>query len=168
MDIFLIITGSILMVLGILGSLLPILPGIPLSYLGIILLHLSSKAEYSWTFLLGWGLAVLIVQVIDYFLPIWGTKKYGGSKLGIWGSTIGLIIGLFVFPPWGMIILPFFGAVAGELTNGKQMQLALKIGFGTFVGFLTGTICKLIIAVVLAFIFFKEVFSILATSFQQI
>ena len=163
MDLFLIIFAGILLVIGLLGSFLPILPGIPLSYLGLILLHLTTYVEYSWSFLIGWGIVVVVIHVIDYLLPIWGTKKYGSSKQGTWGSTIGMLLGLFIFPPWGMILLPFVGAVVGELIAGKSSSVAFKIGFGSFVGFLTGTILKLAIGVVFIYIFLRDIWSIVTT-----
>jgi len=145
MDIFLIILAGILLVLGFLGSILPVLPGTPLSYLGILLLHFTSKVEFSIEFLVLWAILVILVQVLDYLIPIWGTKKFGGSKYGVWGSVLGMIAGLF-FGPLGIILGPFIGAIIGELLAGKASKEAIKAGFGTFVGFLFGTISKLIVA----------------------
>ncbi|MDD4738930.1 MAG: DUF456 domain-containing protein, partial [Bacteroidales bacterium] len=128
-----------------------------ISYLGILLLHFTSMVDYSLAFLIGWAIVVIIVQILDYFVPIWGTKKFGGSKAGSWGSGIGLFLGMFL-SPWGVILGPFVGAVIGELISGKEFSLALRAGFGSFIGFLVGTIMKLIVAVVLGFFFFKELF----------
>lgn len=157
MDYILIIAGAICMIVGILGCFLPILPGPSISYLGVLLLHFTTKSQFSWQFLVFFGVAVVIVQVLDYFLPIWGTKKFGGGSRGAWGSAFGVVAGLFVFPPWGIIILPFVGAVLGELTDGKEFNLALKSGFGSFIGFIGGIIFKLAISCALAFFFFKDV-----------
>ncbi len=165
MDLFLIITAAILIIVGFLGSILPVLPGIPLSYLGIVLLHLTTLIDYSWSFLIGWGIVVVIIQIVDYFLPIWGTKKYGSSKYGTWGSTLGMVLGLFILPPWGMLIFPFVGAVMGELIAGKPSPIALKIGFGTFIGFLAGTVLKLLIGIVFIYIYVRDVWTIVATAF---
>lgn len=145
MDIFLIITAGILLLIGFLGSILPVLPGTPLSYIGIILMHLSSKVEFSTSFLVGWGIAVIAVQLLDYAIPIWGAKKFGGSKYATWGSMIGMILGIF-FGPLGIILGPFVGAFVGELIAGKDKRNALKAAIGSFVGFLLGTISKLIVA----------------------
>ena len=145
MDIFLIVLAGILVIIGFLGCILPILPGLPLSYIGILLLHFSSVAEFSSQFLIGWGIAVIAVQVLDYLIPIWGTKKFGGSKFGIWGSMIGMMVGLFL-GPIGIILGPFLGAVIGELFAGKNNKEAIKAGFGAFVGLILGTISKLIVA----------------------
>lgn len=145
MDIFLIILAGILLFLGLLGSILPVLPGTPLSYLGILLLHFTSKVEFSIEFLVLWAILVILVQVLDYIIPIWGTKKFGGSKFGVWGSMLGIIVGMF-FGPLGIIFGPFIGAIIGELLAGKASKEAIKAGFGSFVGFLLGTISKLIVA----------------------
>jgi len=156
MDYVLIAFGAIFIVAGILGCLLPVLPGPPLSYAGLLLLHFSSKYQFSVKFLLIWAAVTILVSVLDYAIPAWGAKKFGSSKRGIWGSFIGLIAGLFFFPPFGIIIGPFAGAVVGELTGGKNSGEALKSGFGTFVGFLLGTLLKLIVSGLMAWYFFKE------------
>lgn len=161
LDIVLIIIGAIFIIVGLIGCIVPVLPGVPLNYIGIILLHLTSVAEFSPQFLIGWGIVVIVVQLLDYYIPIWGTKKLGGGKKGAWGSAIGVVVGLF-FPPWGIILGPFIGAVIGELFDEKEFKDALKAGFGAFVGFLTGTLMKLVVAAILSFYFFKEVFYIVA------
>jgi len=151
MDIFLIISGSLLMILGIAGCLLPMLPGPPLSYLGLIAIHFSSKIDFSSKFLIYWGIIVILVSILDYVIPIWGTKYFGGSKYGVWGSMAGLLAGLFI-PPVGIIIGPFLGAVVGEMLAGNK-QNALKAGFGSFIGFLAGTIVKLLVSLIMLYYF---------------
>lgn len=160
-DIFLAIMGAISIVVGFIGCVLPALPGTPLALFGLVLLHMTSKVSYSWQFFLAWGFAVAVVMVLDYIVPIWGTKKFGGGRKGAWGSAIGMLIGIFVFPPWGLIIGPFVGAVAGEILDGKSQKDALRAGFGSFMGFLAGAIMKLVVAGALAFIFIKDVINIL-------
>lgn len=164
LDITLIILGLICIVVGFIGCIVPALPGIPLSYLGIILLHLTSQVDFTPHFLIIWGVIVIVVQVLDYFIPIWGTKRFGGGKKGIWGSVLGIIAGLFIFPPWGLIIFPFVGAVIGELIDEKEFKDAVKAGFGAFLGFIIGTVLKLVVAVVLAFYYIKEVILIFIPS----
>ncbi len=151
MDIFLIISGSLLMILGIAGCLLPVLPGPPLSYLGLVAIHLTSKIDFSSKFLISWGIIVIIVSILDYVIPIWGTKIFGGSKFGVWGSMVGLLAGLFI-PPVGIVIGPFIGAVAGEMIAGNR-QNALKAGFGSFIGFLAGTVVKLLVSLIMLYYF---------------
>lgn len=158
MDFILIGLGIIFIVLGLAGGIVPVLPGPPLSYVGLLFLHFTSKYQFTGKFLLIWAAITLSVYLLDYFIPIWGTKKFGGSKRGIWGSIIGLLAGLIFFPPLGIIIGPFIGAVVGELSAGKNSNDAFKAGLGSFVGFLTGTLLKLIASGMMAWYFFAEIF----------
>lgn len=168
MDVILIILGAICLLLGLIGCVAPVLPGVPLSYLGLLLLHWTDRAQFSWQFLTIWAVVVIVIQVLDYFIPAWGTKKFGGSKYGVWGSTIGLFVGLFM-GPWGIIVGPFVGAVLGELlyfnrhpqdgieqSENTNFNRALRAGFGSFIGLLTGTILKLICCGMMVFYFVKE------------
>lgn len=154
MDIFLIIVGAILLVVGIAGCVLPVLPGVPLAYVGLLALHLTDRVQFSWQFLVIWLIVTIAVQVLDTFIPVWGTKQMGGSKAGTWGATIGLVIGMFA-GIWGIILGPFLGAVVGELIAGKQTGTALKAGFGSFVGLLTGTVLKLVCCGMMTYYFIK-------------
>lgn len=156
MDTFLIIIGFVCIIMGIAGTLLPVLPGIPLSYLGILLLHFSEKIQFTSEFLIFWAIMVIIVSLLDFYIPIWGTKKFGGSKRGIWGCALGMVLGIFL-GPWGIILGPFAGAVIGELSSGKQSKAALKAGFGSFLGFILGTASKLIVGGFLLFYAVKEI-----------
>ncbi|MBP8904427.1 MAG: DUF456 domain-containing protein [Paludibacteraceae bacterium] len=144
MEIILIITAFTCIVVGIIGSVLPVLPGVPLSYAGILLLHFTEKVQFSIPFLILWLVLVILVQLLDYYVPIWGTRKFGGSKRGVWGCAIGMVVGLF-FGPWGIVLGPFVGAIVGELSGGKQTQAAIKAGFGSFIGFLLGIVSKLVV-----------------------
>ena len=178
MDIFLIILGAICLLLGIIGCVAPVLLGVPLSYVGLLLLHFTDRVQFSWQFLTIWAVIVVVIQLLDYFIPAWGTKKFGGSKYGVWGSTIGLVVGLFM-GPWGIIIGPFLGAVVGELIyfnrhpqttlneteqslnnveqkKNSNLNRALRAGLGSFIGLLTGTILKLICCGMMVFYFVKE------------
>lgn len=145
MDLFLIITAGILLAIGFLGSVLPVLPGIPLSYGGILLLHFTEKYQFGTNFLIFWAVMVVLIQVLDYYIPIWGTKKFGGSKSGVRGSIIGLLAGMF-FGPFGIVFGPFAGALIGELIVQKPTQEALKAALGAFIGFIAGTVSKLVVA----------------------
>lgn len=149
--------GTLLTIAGIVGCIIPLIPGPPLSYAALLLLHFTLNEPFSNRFLAVWLLLTIFVTLLDYYVPIWGTKKFGGSRSGIWGSTIGLIIGLFFFPPFGIIVGPFIGAVAGELLVRKDMSDALRSGFGSFLGFIAGTIMKLTVSVIMGFYFFKTI-----------
>lgn len=145
MDIILLILGALLIMLGLAGSFLPIIPGPLTSWFGLLTLHYTSKIEQDWHFL-GWTLAVAIsIMVLDYLIPIWGTKAFGGTKAGAIGSTIGLVVGLF-FPPFGIILGPFVGAFAGELSKNQNRKIALKAAVGSFLGFLSGVVIKFIVS----------------------
>lgn len=156
MDLLLIIPGILLILIGLAGCIIPIIPGPPLSYAGLILLHLTSSVNFSENFLLTWAGLVVLVTALDYLTPIWGTKKFGGTRRGTWGATIGLILGLFFFPPLGIIIGPFIGAVVGELTQSEDMRKALRSGFGSLLGFLIGTGLKFAVSGVITYHFFNE------------
>ena len=154
-DYILLIFSIILMILGIIGCLVPVLPGPPLSFLGMILLHFTKFADFSSTILITMAAIAVVVSILDYVVPVWGTKKFGGSKYGTRGATVGLIIGLFLGPP-GIIIGPFVGAFVGELIFKDDMKYALKAGFGSLLGFLTGIGLKLASSFIMTFYFVKE------------
>ena len=156
MDYILICFGIILLITGIFGCILPVIPGPPLNYVGLLLLHFTSKYQFSTKFLIVWAIITAVVYALDYVIPAWGTKRFGGSKAGVLGSITGLVLGLFFFPPLGIIAGPFLGAIAGELLSGKDSGTALKSGFGSFLGFLLGTLLKLIASGMMTWYFFKE------------
>ncbi|MFP4621356.1 MAG: DUF456 domain-containing protein [Bacteroidales bacterium] len=156
MDIVLLVLGIILMLVGILGCILPVLPGPPLSFGGLLLLHFTKFAEYTTTLLVILAIVAIAVTILDYFVPIWGTKRFGGTKYGSWGATIGVVLGIFLFPPLGIIILPFIGAVVGESLKGTDFNAAMRAGFGSFMGFLMGTGLKLIASLIMAYYFVTE------------
>ncbi|WP_405399492.1 DUF456 domain-containing protein [Maribacter sp. Asnod2-G09] len=158
MDIFLLVLGFILMLVGILGSFLPVLPGPPISWVGLLLLYSTSAITMNWTFL-GITLAIaLIVFGLDYVIPAIGTKKFGGTKAGVIGTTVGLLVAL-IFPilgPFGIIVWPFVGALVGELLNKADKKTATKAAFGSFLGFLTGTFLKFMVAIVYLGLFISK------------
>lgn len=157
MDILLTLIGLLFMCLGLVGSFLPILPGPTLSWVGLLLLYLTNAIEDNWTFLGTTLIIALIVFALDYIIPAIGTKKFGGTKAGMIGTTIGLVVGILSPIPGGIIIGPFFGALLGELYNKADSTTALKAAFGSFLGFLTGTFLKFIVAIIY-FGFFIKVF----------
>jgi len=157
MDIFLIIAGIVCIAVGIAGCVLPVLPGPPVAYIALILLQLTSSTQLHISLLVIMGLIVLAITILDYVVPVWGTKKFGGSKGGSWGSTIGLIIGVFFSPLSALtsiILFPFIGAFIGEIIYGKKINEALRAAFGSFIGFLTGVFMKIAVSLVIAFMFF--------------
>ncbi|MDA3906789.1 MAG: DUF456 domain-containing protein [Bacteroidales bacterium] len=147
MDILLSILAIILLLIGLIGAIVPALPGPIISYAGLVSLYFSSHQPFTDRFMLIWAAIAVSITVLDNVVPILGTKKLGGSKKGIWGSIIGLLFGILFLGPFGILIGPFVGAVLGELIGGKEFNFALKAGFGSFLGFLTGTILKLVFSV---------------------
>lgn len=154
-DYLFLISGLLLMILGIIGCLVPVLPGPPFSYVGLILLHLSRFGQFSTSTLIILGAMALVVTVLDYIVPIWGTRKFGGTKYGTRGATVGLIIGIFLGPA-GIIAGPFIGAFIGELIFKDDIKYALKAGFGSLLGFLAGIGLKLVASFIMTFYFVKE------------
>ena len=154
MDIVLYILAGVFLLIGIIGSIVPGIPGIPVAYLTLLMMHITDKYQYSWQFLLIWLVVVIIISVLDFVVPAWGTKKFGGTKYGTWGATIGVFVGLFL-GPWGIIIGPFLGAVVGEIIANKNSSEALKAGFGSFLGIMSGTILKLIACGFIAYYYIK-------------
>lgn len=144
MDVVLIILSAVCLVLGLCGCVLPALPGPPVAYVGLVLLHLTDKVQFTTTQLLVWLGIVIIAQILDYFIPMLGTKYTRGSKWGSWGAFVGSIVGLF-FLPWGLLAGPFLGAFIGELLGNKTLSQAFKSGAGSLLGFLFGTILKLVL-----------------------
>lgn len=152
MDIVWIILGSIFMLLGLAGCILPLLPGPPLCFVGLLLLQLLETPPFSTSFLITWALIAVSVTALDYVIPLYGTRKFGGSKYGIWGCTIGLIAGLWL-GPFGIILGPFIGAFIGEYIAQNNSGHAFKAALGSFIGFLFGTLLKLIVCIVMIWYF---------------
>lgn len=143
MDIFLLIIAFLFMLIGIIGCIVPGLPGTPIAYAGMWIAQATERVDFTWQTLLIWGVVTIVVSVLDYVIPAWGTKRYGGTRWGVWGSTIGVFVGLF-FGAAGVILGPLVGAIIGELMSGQEFSKALKAGWGSFVGIFFGTIIKLI------------------------
>ena len=156
----LIVLGFLLIVIGIIGCVLPIIPGPPLSYCGMLLLSLA----YNWklfnlSFLVVMGIITVFVTALDYIIPLITAKKFGASKYSIWGSIIGMIIGIIFFPPFGLLIGAFCGAVLGELLNNMDSKKSLRAGLGVFIGTVINIFIKLGTSSVIAFYSFKAVIS---------
>lgn len=147
MDIALLLIGFILCLVGIIGSFLPVLPGPPVSWVGLLLLHLTTAVPDDWWFLGITGGIALLVFALDYIIPAMGTKKFGGTKAGMIGTVIGLLVAIFfpILGIFGIIIWPFIGALVGELLNKADKKTATKAAFGSFIGFLTGTFLKFLV-----------------------
>lgn len=156
-EIIVIVIGSLFSILGIIGCIFPALPGPPLNYIALLLIHFTGINEFTTTFLIVYLIINIIVQALDYVLPVYGAKRYGASKKGIWGSVIGMILGFFFFPPFGVILGALIGAVAGELIAGKKESEAMRAGFATFIASLIMMVAKLALSVIMTFYFVKGV-----------
>ena len=157
MDFILLTLGFLLVILGVLGSFLPVLPGPMTGWFGLLVLHLTEAVPMNWWFLGPWLLLAIAIFLLDYIIPAIGTKKFGGSRSGMIGTSIGLLIGLFFLGPFGIIIGPFVGAFVGEMIHQNNSKKATKAAFGSFLGFLTGTFLKFIVAIVFFGLFIWKV-----------
>ncbi|PKP39171.1 MAG: DUF456 domain-containing protein, partial [Bacteroidetes bacterium HGW-Bacteroidetes-15] len=135
-----------------------VIPGPPLSFGGLLIIHYTQWGSIDGNLLLWLGVAAAVATILDYILPIWATKKFGGSKRGVWGATIGLVIGIFFFPPIGIIVGPFLGAFIGEYTSPLNKNNALKSAIGSFIGFLLGTGLKFAVSGLITYYFVLELF----------
>ena len=156
MDIFLLIVGFLFTLLGIAGAFLPILPGPIMGWIGLLLLHLTNTVAMNYTFLAITFAIAIIIWVLDYVIPAMGTKKFGGSKYGVIGTTVGLVIGLISPVPFGFIIGAFFGALIGELIYNTNINRALKAAFGSFLGFLASTTIKFIVSAIFVVLYINK------------
>ena len=154
MDVLWVVLGVLLMIAGLAGCILPFLPGPPLCYLALLIQQLQTEAPYSANFLILWASITLVITGLDYVIPVYGTKKFGGTPYGMWGSFIGLIAG-FWLGPMGIIIGPFLGAFIGELIANNNSEQAMKAAFGSFMGFVMGTLIKLVACLVMGWYFIE-------------
>lgn len=154
MDILLIILGALLILVGIAGSILPVLPGLPVSWLGLLLLKFTEGAadDLSWNTVMWTGLFMLVVSLLDSILPIWGTKRLGGGRKVVVGASLGLLVGFFAGLP-GILLGPFVGALLGGLTEGHSFWLSMRQAMGAFLGFFAGIFLKLVCGGVIAWCF---------------
>ncbi len=156
LNVILIIAGAILQLLGLAGCILPVLAGPPLNFVGLLLLGLARGwkifSPSMWLILV---VITLITVILDYVLPISGARKFGSTKWGTWGAFLGMLVGVFFFPPLGLVIGAFLGAVAGELLAGKENREAVRAGWGVFIGYFISMLLKLVASGVMTFFFIR-------------
>lgn len=158
MEIALLLFGFLMLIVGVIGSVLPGLPGTVLVWLSLLLLHFSGYGTFTTPFLVITGIVMLATIALDYIVPALGAKKFGGSRKGECGATIGIFAGIFI-GPWGIIIGPFAGAFIGELLHdATNVNRAFKAAWGSFVGFLFSTGIKLVVSLVFAWFFIQKFF----------
>lgn len=148
MDVLLLLFGFLCMILGIFGGFLPVLPGPSISWVGLVLLYFTKTVPANY-WILGISLLItIILTVLDYVIPAKGTKKFGGSSYGVWGTNIGLVVGILAPIPFGFLIGPFVGALVGELIyDFKDHHRALKSAAGSLIGFLASSFMKFVVCV---------------------
>ena len=158
MDLLLVLLGFICMIVGIFGSFMPVLPGLSSCWVGLLLLYLTKAVENNYWVLGITFIITIVITVLDYIIPAKGTKRFGGSSYGVWGTNIGLIIGILSPIPFGVIIGPFVGAFIGEIiydsTNHKR---AIKAATGSLLGFLASSFINFLFCIVFLGLFLNIV-----------
>lgn len=150
MDWIGVFVAAVLILLGLAGTVLPLLPGAPLIVLGMVAYgYFNGFAQFTTLFWVGQIILLIIIFIVDYVAGAVGTQKFGGSKGALWGSIVGALVGLFTMGPLGIILGPFIGAVLGELIAGGNLSQSVKVGFGSIVGFVGGTVVKLMVEIVM-------------------
>lgn len=166
MDIFLIVIASVLMIAGLLGSFLPVLPGVPLSWIGLLLLHLSQAVPMNYVFL-GITLFIsIIIFALQYAIPAFGTRYFGGSKAGMYGATIGLVIGIFTPIPFAILFGPFAGAYIGEIINKTDSRNALRAASGSFIGLIASTFMEFVVTGIFLLLFIYKLWEFRSVLFS--
>lgn len=151
MEILILISALVLVLVGLAGAFVPVVPGPPIAYAGALLYGLTVSDSLSTKFLVVSGAFMVAITILDLLIPVWGTKRFGGSVYGTRGTLVGMVVGIFT-APLGLILGPFFGALIGELLwDGQNHNRALKAAFGSFLGFLTGVFLKIAFALWMAY-----------------
>lgn len=160
MDFIIIIIVILLLLIGLIGCIIPALPGPPISFSGLLVFHFFTSYNLEEDTL--WLLAAVVVAItfLDYWLQVYGVKKFGGGRKAINGTIIGLVLGLF-FLPFGVIIGPFVGAFLGAKMETKEdTNRAIKIALGALAGFLGGTVLKFAVSIYISILFINQLFPI--------
>ncbi len=157
--VLLAILCSVLLIAGLAGIILPVLPGVPLAWLGLFIYAIGTGFDrISITTTVVFSILMVLTLVLDIVAPMLGASKYKASKLGILGSFIGLMAGIIVFGFWGIILGPFIGALLGELAASKQPEQAFNSALGTLSGFLAGSLIKIVVVLTMAGFFIASLF----------
>ena len=149
MTILIIVFSIILLILGVIGSILPIVPGPPLSFVGLLLLHLFTPFVMQEDYLFLFGISAALITFLDYWLQVYSVQIFGGGKISTIGVIIGILVGVFIFPPVGVLVGPFLGAYIGAIVESDfDLVKSFKIAFGSLIGFLGGTVLKFVYSIV--------------------
>ena len=149
MTVLIIVFSIILLILGVIGSILPIVPGPPLSFVGLLLLHLFTPFVIQEDYLFLFGISAALITFLDYWLQVYSVKLFGGGKASTIGVVAGIVVGVFIFPPLGVLVGPFLGAYIGAIVESDfDLVKSFKIAFGSLIGFLGGTILKFVYSII--------------------
>lgn len=160
MDVFLAILGLLLVILGIIGSVLPVLPGPVTGWIGLLLLSLTKAVPMNYYLLIITFVVAVLILILDYLIPGMGAKRFGGTKKGAVGATLGLLIGLLLPIPLGFVIGAFAGALIGELiADPKDIKRAFRSALGSFWGFLASTTMKLFTSIIFFVIYLYQLYA---------
>ncbi len=157
MDLLLFSISIILLLTGLAGCLLPVIPGPALSFLALLIAHFTDYSDFTSRFLIIMAFIAFAITVIDFLIPVLATKKFGGSKYGMWGAGIGIFVGIFFLPPFGLIVGAFAGAIVGELLKGSDIKKSIIAGLGSFAGFMLGVGLKLAFSITITVYFIRAV-----------
>ena len=146
------------MIFGIIGSILPLIPGPIMSYIGLLLIHYFVDLNFTDKELFMYGIVTILVFLSDYILQFLGVKNMGGKKYALYGTMVGVVVGLF-FPPFGLILGPFLGALTGAILEKNPHKNAFKIAFGALLGFVFGTIVKLSYSLYILYLVINTLFN---------
>lgn len=158
MDLIILVIGVVLMLIGLVGCFVPVIPGPPICYVSLLVIHFFSDYTLADDFLINWAIIMTAITVLDIWLQIYGVKRFGGKKMAIRGTTIGLVLGLFI-PPFGFVVGPFIGAFVGAYleSTDKDFVQVTKIAFGSFIGLLSGVVLKVVVCGVMIFQLFTSI-----------
>ena len=160
MDFFYLLISLLLIIVGIIGCFFPIIPGPLTGWFGFLFLYQIEGVKSNKTLLLITFLIALFVFIFDYIMPLIGIKIFGGSKKGLIGASIGLVLGIIFLGPFGLILGAFLGSLFGEIVNKKKFSLAFKASIGTIIGVITGFILKFTVGCLFLIIYIYEIFKL--------
>jgi uncharacterized protein YqgC (DUF456 family) len=152
------VLAIIMFLIGLIGTILPALPGVLLIFGGMLVYgFMTGFASLSIWFFVMQLLVMAVIFIVDFIASVVSTKKYGGSKQAAFGAAVGTILGVIILGPLGIIIGPFAGSVAAEVLLGKEIKQAVKVGFGSLVGVMGGTLFKLAAEALMIIYFFMSI-----------
>lgn len=159
MTIFIAVISILLILIGLIGIVIPILPGSVLIFLGVLLFGLFTDSIAISTIII-LGILIVALSIINYAIGLWGIRKLGASRWGIWGGIMGIIVGL-IFSPFGLVsifLCPILGTIIGEFVGGKKLLESAKISLGHLIGYFLALILEFTLASYMIYLFIKALF----------